>query len=101
MYIWKYVKTMNIDVKMTEKKLHKNNAHLINHCIISQLRVWFINGKSNKCYKLFDVACKTFLYHEITDRYTDFFDIILGNFHRDYHISKTNKKLHQLKNKVI
>lgn len=74
---------MNIDVKMTEKKLHKNNAHLINHCIISQLRV------------------KTFLYHEITDRYTDFFDIILGNFHRDYHISKTKKKLHQLKNKVI
>lgn len=101
MYIWKYVKTMNIDVKMTEKKLHKNNAHLINHCIISQLRVWFINGKSNKCYKLFDVACKTFLYHEINDRYTDFFDIILGNFHRDYHISKTKKKLHQLKNKVI
>lgn len=100
MYIWKYVKTMNIDVKMTEKKLHKNNAHLINHCIISQLRVWFINDKSNICYKLFDVACKTFLYHEISDRYTDFFDIILGNFHRDYHISK-KKKLHQLKNKVI
>lgn len=87
MYIWKYVKTMNIDVKMT-KKLHKNNAYLINLYIISQLLVWFINGKSNICYIFFDVACKSFLYHEITDRYTEFFDIILGNCHRDYHISE-------------